>query len=158
MNSSAFAVKPGSAFALKMQARVSRASAGSGSFDLIFVFVGVERSDLAPRMTVPIAAAPVVVATAQTDADGYFGVALPAQTFPAGSSCRRDSPARTPYGRRLRPHWRTTSLMKRGRSGNAVNEQQFHPKTSTRPSGAASPSPGSKEVVRSSYASNAVIR
>jgi hypothetical protein len=82
VNSSAFAVKPGSAFALKMQARVSPASAGSGSFDLIFLYDGVERSDLAPRMTVPIAAAPVIVAAAQTDADGHFGVALPAQTIP----------------------------------------------------------------------------
>jgi hypothetical protein len=85
VNSSPFAVKPGSAFTMKMQARVSPASAGSGVFALIFLFNGVERGDLAPRMTVPIAAAPAVVGTAQTDADGHYSVALPAQTVPGKS-------------------------------------------------------------------------
>jgi hypothetical protein len=81
VNSSAFTVKPGSAFTMTMRARVSPASADSGNFALIFLFDGVERDDLAPRMTVPIAAAPTIVATAQTDADGRYSVALPAQTI-----------------------------------------------------------------------------
>jgi hypothetical protein len=80
VNSSAFTVKPGSPFTMTMRARVSPASAGSGCFSLIFLFNGVERGDLAPRMTVPIAPAPASVATAQTDADGRYSVALPAQT------------------------------------------------------------------------------
>jgi hypothetical protein len=80
VNSSPFAVNPGSTFTMRMRARVSPTSAGSGVFALIFLFDGVERSDLAPRMTVPIAPAPEVVGTAQTDADGHYSVPLPAQT------------------------------------------------------------------------------
>jgi hypothetical protein len=80
VNSSAFSVKPGSPFTMTMRARVSPASAGSGCFSLIFLFNGVERDDLAPRMTAQIAPAPAIVATAQTDADGHYSVALPAQT------------------------------------------------------------------------------
>jgi hypothetical protein len=80
VNSSVFAVKPGSPFTMTMRARVSPASAGSGNFAVIFLFDGLERGDLAPRMTVPIAPAPAVVATAQTDADGRYSAALPAQT------------------------------------------------------------------------------
>jgi hypothetical protein len=80
VNSSAFTVTPGSAFTMTMRARVSPASAGSGCFALIFLFDGTERGDLAPRMTVPIAPAPAIVATAQTDADGRYSVALPART------------------------------------------------------------------------------
>jgi hypothetical protein len=80
VNASAFTVEPGSAFTMTMRARVSPAPADSGNFALIFLFPpdGVERGDLAPRMTVPIAAAPAIVATAQTDADGRYSVALPA--------------------------------------------------------------------------------
>ena len=82
VNSSAFAVEPGSAFTMTMRARVSPASADSGNFALIFLFPpdGVERSDLGPRQTVPIAAAPAIVATAETDADGRYSVALPQPT------------------------------------------------------------------------------
>jgi hypothetical protein len=82
VNASAFTVEPGSAFTMTMRARVSPASADSGNFALIFLFPpnGVERGDLAPRMTVPIAAAPAIVATAQTDADGRYSVALPSPT------------------------------------------------------------------------------
>jgi hypothetical protein len=80
VNSSAFNVEPGSAFTMTMRARVSPASAGSGYFAVIFLFNGVERGDLAPRMTVTIAPAPAIVATAQTDADGRYSVAVPAQT------------------------------------------------------------------------------
>jgi hypothetical protein len=80
VNSSPFTVTPGSAFTMRMRARVSPASAGSGVFALIFLFNGVEQGDLAPRMTVPFAAAPAIVATTQTDADGHYGVALPAPT------------------------------------------------------------------------------
>jgi hypothetical protein len=80
VNSSAFTVEPGSAFTMTMRARVSPASAGSGYFAVIFLFNGVERGDLAPRMTVMIAPAPAIVATAETYADGRYNVTLPAQT------------------------------------------------------------------------------
>jgi hypothetical protein len=81
VNSSVFTVKPGSPFMMTMRVRVSPASAGSGNFAVIFLFDGLERGGaLAPPMTVPIAPAPVVVATAQTDAEGRYSAALPAQT------------------------------------------------------------------------------
>jgi hypothetical protein len=82
VNASPFTVEPGSAFTMTMRARVSPASADSGNFALIFLFPpnGVERSDLAPRQTVPIAAAPAIVASAETDADGRYSVALPQPT------------------------------------------------------------------------------
>jgi hypothetical protein len=77
VNSSAFTVKPGSPFTMTMSARVSPASAGSGNFAAIFLVNGLE---IEPRMTVPIAPEAAVVATTQTDADGHYNVALPAQT------------------------------------------------------------------------------
>jgi hypothetical protein len=80
VNASPFTVEPGSAFTMTTRARVSPASVDSGNFALIFFIDSVERDDLAPRMTVPIAAAPAIVATAQTDADGRYSVSVPAPT------------------------------------------------------------------------------
>jgi hypothetical protein len=77
VNSSAFTVKPGSRFTMTMRARVSPAAAGNGNFAVIFLVNGLE---IEPRMTVPIAPEAAVVATTQTDADGHYSVALPAQT------------------------------------------------------------------------------
>jgi hypothetical protein len=77
VNSTAFTVKPGSAFTMTMRARVSPASADSGNFALFFFPPGGVASTVT---TVAIAAAPTIVATAQTDADGHYSVALPAPT------------------------------------------------------------------------------
>jgi hypothetical protein len=83
VNSQPFTVKPDSEFTMTMRARVSPASADSGNFALIFFPpVGVLPGDVAPYRTVPIAAAPAIVATAHTDADGRYSVALPAPTVP----------------------------------------------------------------------------
>jgi hypothetical protein len=78
VNSPPLTVEPGSAFTMTMRARVSPASADSGNFALIFF----PPDGVAPRMTVPIAAAPAIVATAQTDADGRYSVSVPAPTVP----------------------------------------------------------------------------
>jgi hypothetical protein len=79
VNSQPFTVEAGSEFTMTLRARVSPASAESGNFALIFFPpVGVLPDAVAPQRTVPIAAAPAIVATAQTDADGSYSVVLPA--------------------------------------------------------------------------------
>jgi hypothetical protein len=80
VNSQSFTVKPGSEFTMTIRARVSPASADSGNFALFFFPPdGVSPSSVA---TAPIAAAPTIVATTQTDADGRYSVSVPATAVP----------------------------------------------------------------------------
>jgi hypothetical protein len=82
VNSSSFAVTPGSTFSLTVQARISPASAGSGYFALIFLVGGKEVDSVAPRVTLPFAPGTSILGSVQTGIDGSYSLTIPPQ--PAG--------------------------------------------------------------------------
>lgn len=77
VNSSAFAVTPGSAFTLNVQARVPPASTGSAVLCLVFLMGGVEMDSVAPRITLPFTAGTESLGSVQTGGDGSYGLTLP---------------------------------------------------------------------------------
>jgi len=81
VNSSQFAVTPGSTFSLTIRARISSLSVGSGSFYVIFLTSGTEIS----RTGLAFAPATLPVGTVQTVGDGsyslYFGPPNPPDYF-----------------------------------------------------------------------------
>lgn len=74
VNSSSFAVTPGSPYTLKIRARIPPGSAGSGTFALIFVVTSETSRD-----QLPFAPGTLQLATATTSSDGSFLVPVSAQ-------------------------------------------------------------------------------
>lgn len=68
MNSGEIPATPGAEFTIVFTAQVSPVTRDSGYFDIIFLSATTELT----RMTIPIAAAGVVVTTVQTGPDGSF--------------------------------------------------------------------------------------
>jgi hypothetical protein len=81
-NSSAFAVTPGSAFTLTVQARISPSSTGSAVLAFIFLIGGSEVDSVAPRVTLPFTPGTSSLGTVQTANDGSYSLTFAPQ--PAG--------------------------------------------------------------------------
>jgi uncharacterized protein (TIGR03437 family) len=80
VNSSVFAVTPGSAFTLTVQARISPASAGTGYFCLVFLIGGKEAGSVAPRVTIPFTPGTSTLGSVETASDGSYSFAFPPQS------------------------------------------------------------------------------
>ncbi|MGC9951018.1 MAG: hypothetical protein ABSF64_32045 [Bryobacteraceae bacterium] len=79
VNSSPFAVTPGSSFNLTVQARVAPASTGNAILCLVFLIGGVEVDSVAPRVTLPFTPGTASLGSVQTGSDGSYSLAFPPQ-------------------------------------------------------------------------------